>query len=196
MPGLIEGHNHLGLAVDSFSWFNTRDVFYIAAAGAAEAEKLLMSGWTTMRDIGGPAMTRAAAKNHDHVTVVVDPGDYQRVLDELSANDGATSPELRRELAAKAFARTAAYDAAVSNWLLAQTGMDTPLHRAFAGTLRQVLRYGENPHQQAAFYASGDDRPGVATARTQSRRSRSTGSSMRSCSEARIRFASSGRSPA
>ena len=56
MPGLIEGHNHLGLAVDSFSWFNTRDVFYIAAAGAAEAEKLLMSGWTTVRDIGGPAM--------------------------------------------------------------------------------------------------------------------------------------------
>ncbi len=116
-------------------------------------------------DIGGPAMTRAAAKNHAALTVVVDPADYERVLDEMAENDGATLPATRRQLAAKAFARTAAYDAAVSGWLLGEAGTEeTAGYRAVGGTLRQTLRYGENPHQWAAFYTNGDDRPGVATA--------------------------------
>ena len=116
-------------------------------------------------DIGGPAMIRAAAKNHDDVAVVVDVADYQALLDELAANNGATTLHLRRQLAAKAYARTAAYDAAISNWFAAQNGTDAPDFRAFGGKLIQSLRYGENPHQKAAFYATPDWRPGVATAR-------------------------------
>ncbi|MBV9418616.1 MAG: bifunctional phosphoribosylaminoimidazolecarboxamide formyltransferase/IMP cyclohydrolase, partial [Alphaproteobacteria bacterium] len=119
-------------------------------------------------DIGGPAMTRSAAKNHEWVTVVVDPEDYRVVLDEMAANKGAVSGALRRRLAQIAFARTAAYDAAVSNWFadeLAKGGDDTPpRNRSFAGRLRQPLRYGENPHQKAAFYVGGEKRFGVATA--------------------------------
>lgn len=116
-------------------------------------------------DIGGPAMIRAAAKNHHWVTVVVEPEDYTRVLAKLAENDGATTAELRRDLAQIAFARTAAYDAAVSNWLASQDSSTAPpRRRAFAGHLRQALRYGENPHQQAAFYATGGQRFGVATA--------------------------------
>jgi len=119
-------------------------------------------------DIGGPAMIRAAAKNHDWVAVVVDPEDYAAVLDELEANGGATSLALRRRLAQTAYARTAAYDAAVSNWLageLAKSGDKTPPRwRSLAGRLRQPLRYGENPHQDAAFYVTGEQRFGVATA--------------------------------
>jgi phosphoribosylaminoimidazolecarboxamide formyltransferase / IMP cyclohydrolase len=119
-------------------------------------------------DIGGPAMTRSAAKNHEWVSVVVDVEDYKAVLDEMAANNGATTLALRRTLAQRAFARTAAYDAAVSNWFageLAKSGATEPTRRrAFAGLLRQSLRYGENPHQQAAFYADGSQRPGVATA--------------------------------
>ena len=120
-------------------------------------------------DIGGPAMTRSAAKNHDWVTVVVDVEDYKVVLDEMATHGGATSFELRKKLAQRAFARTAAYDAAVSNWfagaLEKDGGQEPPRRRAFAGLLRQGLRYGENPHQQAAFYADGSGRPGVATIR-------------------------------
>jgi phosphoribosylaminoimidazolecarboxamide formyltransferase/IMP cyclohydrolase len=119
-------------------------------------------------DIGGPAMTRAAAKNHGWVTVVVDPADYGRVLAEMDANAAATTGKLRKELAQIAFARTAAYDAAVSNWFAGELGKDgntaPPRRRAFAGTLRQSLRYGENPHQEAAFYVTGEKRYGVATA--------------------------------
>jgi phosphoribosylaminoimidazolecarboxamide formyltransferase/IMP cyclohydrolase len=119
-------------------------------------------------DIGGPAMTRSAAKNHEWVTVVVDVEDYDAVLAEMEANNGATSLGLRRKLAQRAYARTAAYDAAVSNWFageLAKDGeQDPPRRRSFAGTLRQSLRYGENPHQQASFYVTGEKRPGVATA--------------------------------
>jgi phosphoribosylaminoimidazolecarboxamide formyltransferase/IMP cyclohydrolase len=114
-------------------------------------------------DIGGPAMIRAAAKNHASVTVVVEPEDYALVLSEIAAGHGSTSPELRRRLAAKAYARTAAYDAAISSWFAVQIGEETPAYRAFGGRLRQELRYGENPHQRAAFYATGDQRPGVAT---------------------------------
>ncbi|MCX7643872.1 MAG: bifunctional phosphoribosylaminoimidazolecarboxamide formyltransferase/IMP cyclohydrolase [Rhodobacteraceae bacterium] len=116
-------------------------------------------------DIGGPAMIRAAAKNHAFVAVVVDPEDYPALLAELEANAGATTLAFRRRLALTAFARTAAYDAAVSGWLAAELGETAPRRRAFAGTLAQRLRYGENPHQSAAFYRDGSARPGVATAR-------------------------------
>jgi phosphoribosylaminoimidazolecarboxamide formyltransferase/IMP cyclohydrolase len=116
-------------------------------------------------DIGGPAMIRAAAKNHGDVAVVVEAQDYQAVLNELAANKGATTLALRRRLAAKAYARTAAYDAAISNWFAAELNTDAPDFRAFGGRLIQALRYGENPHQQAAFYRTPDQRPGVATAR-------------------------------
>src|ERR1700742_2205316 len=119
-------------------------------------------------DIGGPAMTRSAAKNHDWTTVVVDVEDYKTVLDEMAANDGATTPALRRLLAQRAFARTAAYDAAVSNWFAGELekggDKNPPRRRSFGGLLRQPLRYGENPHQEAAFYVDGSARPGVASA--------------------------------
>ena len=112
-------------------------------------------------DIGGPAMTRSAAKNHDWVTVVVDVEDYKAVLDEMAANNGGTTLTLRRTLAQRAFARTAAYDAAVSG---KDGEKQPPRRRALGGLLRQGLRYGENPHQEAAFYVDGSNRPGVATA--------------------------------
>ena len=116
-------------------------------------------------DIGGPAMTRSAAKNHEFVTVVVDVEDYAVVLAEMDANKGDTTLALRRRLAQAAYARTAAYDAAVLNWFATQLQTDEPpRRRAFAGTLRQALRYGENPHQEAAFYTTGENRPGVANA--------------------------------
>ncbi|RXV62656.1 bifunctional phosphoribosylaminoimidazolecarboxamide formyltransferase/inosine monophosphate cyclohydrolase [Roseovarius sp. A46] len=116
-------------------------------------------------DIGGPAMIRAAAKNHAHVTVVVDVEDYDKVLGDMDQHGGATCPKFRRKLAQRAYARTAAYDAAVSTWMAEAIDEPAPRRRAFAGTLAQVLRYGENPHQSAAFYTDGSDRPGVATAR-------------------------------
>ncbi len=116
-------------------------------------------------DIGGPAMIRAAAKNHDDVAVVVEPGDYQAVLDELDSFEGATTLALRKRLASKAYARTAAYDAAISNWFAAQLSIDAPDFRAIGGRLSEALRYGENPHQSAAFYITADKRPGVSSAR-------------------------------
>jgi phosphoribosylaminoimidazolecarboxamide formyltransferase/IMP cyclohydrolase len=116
-------------------------------------------------DIGGPAMIRAAAKNHDDVAVVVEAADYQSVLDELAAHHGSTTRTLRRQLAAKAYARTAAYDAAISNWFADRLKIGTPTFRSFGGRLIEALRYGENPHQSAAFYALPDRRPGVASAR-------------------------------
>ena len=116
-------------------------------------------------DIGGPAMIRAASKNFNDVAVVVSVEDYAPLLDELRANAGATTLALRQRLAQKAFARTAAYDAVISNWLAEQIGVEAPQWRAFGGRRLQSLRYGENPHQQAAFYATGERRHGVATAR-------------------------------
>ena len=116
-------------------------------------------------DIGGPAMIRAGAKNHADVAVVVDASDYAAVLAELAAHDGALTGALRVRLAQRAYARTAAYDAAISNWLAGRIGEDSPPYRAVGGTLGEALRYGENPHQSAAFYRSGEARPGVATAR-------------------------------
>ena len=115
-------------------------------------------------DIGGPAMIRAAAKNHGDVTVVVEPEDYQRVMDEMAANSGATTLETRKFLAQRAYARTAAYDAAISTWLAGETDQEWPKRLSFAGELKQTMRYGENPHQGAAFYVNGENRPGVATA--------------------------------
>ncbi|WP_297618383.1 bifunctional phosphoribosylaminoimidazolecarboxamide formyltransferase/IMP cyclohydrolase [uncultured Roseicyclus sp.] len=115
-------------------------------------------------DIGGPAMIRAAAKNHAFVGVVVDPEDYADVLAELAAH-GGTTLAFRQRLARTAYARTAAYDAAVSSWMAGAQGDVAPRRRAFAGTLKQTMRYGENPHQGAAFYTDGTGRPGVATAR-------------------------------
>ncbi len=116
-------------------------------------------------DIGGPAMIRAAAKNHADVAVVVEPGDYALVLDEFARHGGMTTLALRRRLAAKAYARTAAYDAAIANWFAGELAEVAPDYRAFGGRLIEALRYGENPHQSAAFYATPDRRFGVATAR-------------------------------
>ena len=116
-------------------------------------------------DICGPAMIRAAAKNHGFVTTVVDVEDYDLLLSNMAGNDGATSSGFRKEMAQKAYARTGAYDAAVSTWMASAIGVDAPRRRAVAGTLAQELRYGENPHQNASFYTDGSDRPGVATAR-------------------------------
>jgi len=115
-------------------------------------------------DIGGPALVRAAAKNHNDVAVVVDPADYAAVLAEIAAQ-GGTTIELRRRLAAKAIARTSAYDAAIANWFAVQVKDDSPAWRAFGGRLVEKLRYGENPHQSAAFYKSPERRFGVASAR-------------------------------
>lgn len=116
-------------------------------------------------DIGGPAMIRSAAKNHDGVCVVVDTEDYAAVLAELDANDGQTSFAFRQQLAQTAYARTAAYDTAVSTWMARAVGVDHPRRVSVSGTLNATMRYGENPHQAAAFYTDGTARPGVATAR-------------------------------
>ncbi|AWN36839.1 bifunctional phosphoribosylaminoimidazolecarboxamide formyltransferase/IMP cyclohydrolase [Methylobacterium radiodurans] len=118
-------------------------------------------------DIGGPAMIRAAAKNHGDVAVVTDVSDYATVLAALEAGNGALSTNLRRGLAQKAYARTAAYDAAIANWLSRHVEAEGPApFRAVGGSLGQGLRYGENPHQIAAFYRTpGTPRAGVATAR-------------------------------
>ena len=116
-------------------------------------------------DIGGPAMIRAGAKNHGYVTTVVDPADYDAVLSELSDHDGETSLAFRRKMAGIAYARTAAYDAAVAGWFAKETGDGAPRRFSAAGTLAETLRYGENPHQAAGFYKTGETRFGVSTAR-------------------------------
>lgn len=113
-------------------------------------------------DIGGPAMVRSAAKNHAHVTVVVDPADYPAILEAIRA--GGIPFDMRQRLAAKAYARTAAYDSAISSWFAKEIDFSDVNYRSFAGTLSEVMRYGENPHQWAAFYKTGENRPGVATA--------------------------------
>ncbi|MEX2450552.1 MAG: bifunctional phosphoribosylaminoimidazolecarboxamide formyltransferase/IMP cyclohydrolase [Rhodospirillales bacterium] len=115
-------------------------------------------------DIGGPALIRAASKNHAFVTVVVEAADYARIMAAMKANNGETDPALRKELAAKAYARTGAYDAAIASWFSARLDEPFPARAVFAGERRQDLRYGENPHQQAAFYAGGEARLGIATA--------------------------------
>ncbi len=115
-------------------------------------------------DIGGPAMIRAASKNHGFVVTVVDVEDYQGLLDEIKANDGDTTLAFRQKMAQIAYARTAAYDAAVSTWMAAAIGEEQPRRKAIAGAHVQTLRYGENPHQSASFYSDGSARSGVSTA--------------------------------
>ncbi len=116
-------------------------------------------------DIGGPALIRAAAKNHAYVTIVTDPAEYESVLEQMDANHGATTAELRGFLAREAYARTAAYDSAISDWLAEQQGEAWPKRITVASRRKSVLRYGENPHQQAAiYYRAGDRRQGVARA--------------------------------
>jgi len=119
-------------------------------------------------DVGGPAMIRAAAKNHADVAVIVDVDDYSALIDELKRNQGMTSLAFRRRMAQKAFARVAAYDAAISNWLAQEIDEPAPKWRAVGGVLHPsfgALRYGENPQQRAALYLTAERRPGVATAR-------------------------------
>ena len=130
-----------------------------------EATAARDEGWSSCIeniDIGGPAMIRAAAKNHEGVTVIVDPADYDALLSDIDEN-GGVSKAFRKRMAAKAFARTAAYDAAISNWFAEKLEDTAPDYRAFGGRLAEKLRYGENPHQTAAFYRTPDKRPGVAT---------------------------------
>ncbi len=115
-------------------------------------------------DIGGPAMIRSAAKNHAGVVVLTEPAHFDDVRAEIESH-GGTTHALRRRLAAAAYARTAAYDAAISGWFARQEGQDFPPRLSLPGVLRQGLRYGENPHQNAAFYVDGSNRPGIATAR-------------------------------
>ncbi|MEM8921831.1 MAG: bifunctional phosphoribosylaminoimidazolecarboxamide formyltransferase/IMP cyclohydrolase, partial [Pseudomonadota bacterium] len=115
-------------------------------------------------DIGGPAMLRAAAKNAEFVAVCTDGDDLDAALAEMEAENGATSLELRRKLAAKTYARTAAYDAAISNWYAKSLETPAPDWRAFGGGLAQSLRYGENPHQSASVYRGPEARPGVLSA--------------------------------
>jgi len=116
-------------------------------------------------DIGGPALIRAAAKNHDFVAVVTDPADYAELIAEMDGKAGATSLALRRHLAAAAYARTGSYDAAIAQWFAEEVGDAFPRRTVIAGERQQLLRYGENPHQSAAFYVGGRKRPGIATAR-------------------------------
>lgn len=116
-------------------------------------------------DIGGPAMIRAAAKNHSHVTVCTDAEDVDLVLAEMQACNRQCSATLRQKLAAKAYGRTAAYDTTIANYLTEAAGLIHPTYRSFSGKLQKSLRYGENPHQSAALYADGSTRPGIITAR-------------------------------
>ncbi|MEX2298547.1 MAG: bifunctional phosphoribosylaminoimidazolecarboxamide formyltransferase/IMP cyclohydrolase [Dongiaceae bacterium] len=115
-------------------------------------------------DIGGPALIRAAAKNHDFVAIVTDPADYDSVIAAMRTNGGSIDPALRRKLAQQAYAHTAAYDAAIASWMAQQEKDALPERVTIAGRRAAALRYGENPHQRAAFYRTADRRPGVATA--------------------------------
>lgn len=116
-------------------------------------------------DIGGPAMIRAASKNHEFVTVVTDPQDYVAVIEEMEQNDGATTFGLRQRLAANAYAMTASYDSMIGAWFTGQMNHETfPRRISFSGKWKQTLRYGENPHQNAALYLDNSKRPGVALA--------------------------------
>ena len=133
--------------------------FEAAVAGGAAPDECVEN-----IDIGGPALIRAAAKNHDGVAVLTDPAQYPDLLAELA--QGGTTLPLRLRLAGEAYARTAAYDAAIAAWFARDTPF--PPRMTLSGTLHQTLRYGENPHQHAAFYVSGAGvngaRPGIATA--------------------------------
>jgi phosphoribosylaminoimidazolecarboxamide formyltransferase/IMP cyclohydrolase len=116
-------------------------------------------------DIGGPALIRGAAKNHEFVAVVTDPADYQNLLDEMAREGGGVSLAMRRELARKAYATTGAYDAAIASWMAREEGIEYPDTLVVAARLADRTRYGENPHQGGAFYRTGETRPSVAIAR-------------------------------
>ncbi|MFO1170584.1 MAG: bifunctional phosphoribosylaminoimidazolecarboxamide formyltransferase/IMP cyclohydrolase [Hyphomicrobiaceae bacterium] len=116
-------------------------------------------------DIGGPAMLRAAAKNHASVAVITDPADYAELLAELQANAGATTLAFRKRLAAKTYATTARYDAMISSWMFDRQGETMPPIATVAGTRVMTLRYGENPHQLAALYRTAGTGPSLASAR-------------------------------
>jgi phosphoribosylaminoimidazolecarboxamide formyltransferase/IMP cyclohydrolase len=116
-------------------------------------------------DIGGVALTRAAAKNHEFVTVVTDPADYDALLAEMASGGGAVGIETRRRLAGKAYALTAVYDAAIAAWFAREEGVGFPEHLVIAARLAEETRYGENPHQSGALYRIDEERPGVASAR-------------------------------
>ena len=116
-------------------------------------------------DIGGPAMIRAAAKNHESVAVIVDPNDYDLIIKELNNNKGNISEKILRKLALTAYSRTAAYDSNISNWLKQELDSGNQSYKALGGEKIQSLRYGENPHQEAAFYSDGTKRFGVVTAK-------------------------------
>ena len=116
-------------------------------------------------DIGGPAMLRAAAKNHAYVSILTSPDDYESFLSDLKDNDGSSTLATRKRLAQATFSRTASYDAAISNWMASSFNVAKPPSRAIGGKLQQTMRYGENPHQNAALYTTGEKRPGVANAK-------------------------------
>ncbi len=116
-------------------------------------------------DIGGPAMVRSAAKNHGDVVVIVDPADYTLLLDELQSHGGKTTLLFRQRLAAKAFAHTGAYDAAIAQWFAGKMGDEFPETLVLSAKRSTALRYGENPHQKAAFYVTGDEQYSVAEAK-------------------------------
>ncbi len=116
-------------------------------------------------DIGGPALIRAAAKNHEFVTAIVDPGDYAELRREMESQSGSTGIAFRRRLALKAFARVAAYDSAIAGWMAREENERFPERMIISGQRLQLLRYGENPHQRAAFYATDLERPGITNAR-------------------------------
>ncbi|KXF76326.1 bifunctional phosphoribosylaminoimidazolecarboxamide formyltransferase/inosine monophosphate cyclohydrolase [Paramesorhizobium deserti] len=151
----MEAHGIEGIDLVVINLYPFEEVRYQGADYATTVENI---------DIGGPAMIRASAKNHAYVAIVTDPDDYNEVLSELDGHDGALPYAFRQKLAAKAFARTAAYDAAISGWFAETTKTEAPTWRAVAGKLHSVMRYGENPHQSAGFYLTGEKRPGVATA--------------------------------
>ncbi|MCQ8278458.1 bifunctional phosphoribosylaminoimidazolecarboxamide formyltransferase/IMP cyclohydrolase [Acetobacteraceae bacterium KSS8] len=133
--------------------------FEATVASGADAEDCIEN-----IDIGGPALIRAAAKNHQHVAILTDPSQYEAVIDSLKALKGTTIAD-RRAWAGAAYARTAAYDAAIAAWFARERGDALPARLAMVGTRAEALRYGENPHQSAAFYTDGTNRPGIATAR-------------------------------
>ncbi len=154
MPEHVAQMERHGIAPIDLVCVNLYPFEATVAAGAAPAECV------ETIDIGGPALIRAAAKNHGHVAVLTDPAQYDALLAEL-AEHGGTTQALRLRLAGEAYARTAAYDAAIAAWFARDEPF--PPRLTLSGTLRQTLRYGENPHQQAAFYVNGA-RPGVASA--------------------------------
>ena len=115
-------------------------------------------------DIGGPSMIRSAAKNHNDVTVIVNPERYTGVIEVMKQNGGATTPKVRKALAAEAFSRTAVYDSAIATWFEGEIGIQFPENLSFASKRRQMLTYGENPHQKAGLYVYNDKAVSAANA--------------------------------